>query len=191
VDVGAEQIDLTSYFNARLDESWHGGAPGNDLANLPRGLQLLDGVRFDVRGIVQLRTGTGFTYKGRAYPDRVDGIKLHIKCDRLHFLHASGWSEPEGSVVGRYVIHYSNGQQRVIRLVYGEDLRDWWFGAARAGPLKQAAVAWEGVNSAGNHVALFHRVWENPLPDVEIQSIYFISTMTGCAPFLVAITAEL
>src|SRR2546426_2569912 len=37
---------------------------------------------------------------------------------------------------------------------------------------------------------LFSQSWLNPHPEVEIQSLDFVSKMTKCAPFLVAITAE-
>jgi hypothetical protein len=33
-------------------------------------------------------------------------------------------------------------------------------------------------------------VWENPNPEIEIRSIYLVSSMTQAAPFLMAITKE-
>jgi len=50
-----QMLDLSAFYNAALSESWHGGTE-NDLAALPAGLQTLDGVKFDIRGIVQLRS---------------------------------------------------------------------------------------------------------------------------------------
>ena len=100
-DTALEQIDLSPYYNARLDESWQGGDPGNDLAKLPIGVQLLDGVRFDVRGLVQLTSQSAFSYQGRSYPNRVGGMKLHVKCHYLHFLQAAGWRVPLDSSARR------------------------------------------------------------------------------------------
>src|SRR5439155_4195116 len=187
-DTALEQIDLSPYYNARLDESWQGGDPGNDLAKLPIGVQLLHGVRFDVRGLVQLTSQSAFSYRGRSYPNRVSGMQLHVKCHYLHFLQAAGWRVPAGLEVGRYLIHYQNGQQLILPVVYGEDVRDWW--AVAADPPKRATVAWQATNGTGHTVGLCHRVWENPKPEVEITHIDFVSSMTLCAPFLVAITAE-
>jgi len=57
-----------------------------------------------------------------------------------------------------------------------------------------AAVAWEGNNVAsralGMAVRIYQMPWVNSLPEVEIESIDFLSNMEKAAPFLIAITAE-
>jgi hypothetical protein len=124
----ARLIDLGAYFNAPLTETWHtqgaDEAAGltNDLSALPRGRQTLAGVEFDVRGVVQLSIPG---WPGR-YPERVAGIKVGQPCRRLHFLHATGWVVPDGTVIGRYVIHYADGQRAEVPIRYGQDVRDWW-----------------------------------------------------------------
>src|SRR5436305_15018215 len=49
-------LDLSSFFNARLTDTWHGAqtASGNDLGSLPAGIQRLDGIEYDLRGVIQL-----------------------------------------------------------------------------------------------------------------------------------------
>ncbi len=37
---------------------------------------------------------------------------------------------------------------------------------------------------------LVKRTWDNPSPEVEVEPIDFTSTMTQCAPFLIALTLE-
>jgi hypothetical protein len=69
-------------------------------------------------------------------------------------------------------------------------LRDWWVGADKVVDLKNAQVAWQGEATNGNAVRIYQRSWENPSPDREVVSLEFISTMTRCAPFLLAITTE-
>jgi hypothetical protein len=54
VDAEARLIDLSAYYNAALTESWYDGAEGNDLSELTPGLRELAGVRFDVRGLIQV-----------------------------------------------------------------------------------------------------------------------------------------
>ena len=49
-DLPPELIDLSCYYNASLGLSWHTAFSGHDLSEVPRGQQILDGVRFDVRG---------------------------------------------------------------------------------------------------------------------------------------------
>jgi hypothetical protein len=47
-------------------------------------------------------------------------------------------------------------------------------------------VAWKGKDGRRVYVS----TWENPWPDVEIVSMDFVSAMTRCGPFLIAVTAE-
>lgn len=50
----ASLLDLTPYYNASLQKTWHDNNTGNNLAALPRGLLQFSDVLFDVRGLVQL-----------------------------------------------------------------------------------------------------------------------------------------
>jgi thiol-disulfide isomerase/thioredoxin len=189
-DATLEMVDLTDFYHAALKETWHPGAEGNDMATLPSGVQELQGVRFDVRGIVQLNGGGMMDMKGKPYPRRVQGIKIGRKCERFHFLHSAGWAVDDGTVVGRYTIRYADGSSQPLPIIYGEDVRDWWVGADKVIELKNSQVAWQGQTSNGNAVRIYKRTWENPSPEREVTSIDFGSTMTRCAPFLLAITTE-
>jgi hypothetical protein len=57
-----------------------------------------------------------------------------------------------------------------------------------------AEVAWTGDNEAaqsqGATLQLFKWTWANPRPEVKLESLDFVSAMTPCAPFIIAITAE-
>jgi thiol-disulfide isomerase/thioredoxin len=183
-------VDLSDYFHAALTESWHPGNEGNDLAKLPSGVQTLEGVPFDIRGVVQLNGGGMVDMQGKNYPRRVKGIKIGRKCERLHFLHAAGWAVDDGTLVGKYVLRYADGSRQALPIIYGEDIRDWWVGTDKVVELKHAKVAWQGQTSNGSEVRVYTRTWENPNPDREVASIDFISSMTRCAPFLLAITTE-
>lgn len=183
-------VDLTDHFHAALGETWHPGTDGNDLARLPSGVQELQGVQFDVRGIVQLNGGGMIDMNGKPYPRRVQGIKIGRKCARFHFLHSAGWSVDDGTVVGRYTIRYADGSSQTLPIIYGEDVRDWWVGSDKVVELKNGQVAWQGETSNGNAVRIYRRTWENPSPDREVASLEFSSTMTRSAPFLLAITTE-
>ena len=128
--------------------------------------------------------------KNKTYPREIKGIKIGRRCTRLHFLHSAGWAADGGTVVGRYVLRYSDGSSQTLPIVYGEDVRDWWIGTDKVVQLKHAQVAWQGLTSNGDAVRIYKRTWENPQPDREVASIEFISNMTICAPFLLAITVE-
>jgi hypothetical protein len=184
-----ECIDLTEYYNAALRQSWHLSMDDNTLEVLPPGLlQLADGV-FDVRGIIQLSGLELRKRKGR-YPEQINGIKVGKVCRQLHFLQAAGWHSEDGTRLGSYVVHYADGQEQIIPIVYGEDVRDWNSSSDRATEVTHGQVVWSAINNAGLHVRLFKTTWVNPMPEKEIVSLDYTSAMADSAPFLIAITAE-
>ena len=182
-------IDLTDYYNAALAQTWHPGMQNNTLDMLPPGLLQLDDVVFDVRGIVQL-AGREILRGGGDYPQQISGIKVDQTCRQLQFLHACGWSAKEGTRIGAYSIHYSDGEEQIMPIVYGEDVRDWNATIDTSSSLTRGIVVWSAVNNANLHVRLFKTTWVNPMPEKKIASIDYVSTMTTAAPFLIAITAE-
>jgi hypothetical protein len=92
--------------------------------------------------------------------------------------------------VGAYVVHYRNGVEQPIPIVYGEDVRDWNSGADPSSTLTRASVVWRSQNKANYVVRLFKSTWVNPFPEEGIVSIDFLSSMAESAPFVIAITAE-
>lgn len=193
-----ELIDLSAHYNAALTDSWHpasnmAGETGNDLAELPRGVQKLDGIEFDIRGLIQVSGSGGHNSRG-PFPEAAKGIKVGLRCARLHFLHGTGFVDREGQKIGSYTIHYADGQTVEIPIAYGEDVRDWWAYPQMAKETKRATVAWSGKNKAtqanGLGLQLFRRPWDNPRPDVLIESVDFSACKAGSIPFLIAITAE-
>jgi hypothetical protein len=184
-----ECIDLTEYYNAALVQTWHPGMPNNSLDMLPPGLLQLADVTYDVRGIIQL-SGLELRRAGGKYPQQINGISVGKTCRRLHFLHAAGWHSPEGTRLGNYVVHYADGQEQVIPIVYGEDVRDWNGSNDSLTETTHSTLVWSAINNAGLHVRLFATAWMNPMPEREIVSIDYTSAMASSAPFLIAITAE-
>ena len=184
-------LDLTRYYNAMLTNSWQGFA-GNDLASLPIGIQELDGVKFDVRGVIQLRG----VQMPAMFPWRVDGIQVRQKCARIHFLHALSWIRPLENPQAVYSMHYEDGLVEEFTIVYGQHIADWWYDPRKPEPPSSPRVAWSGQNEAakayGMAIRLFHAVWDNPRKDVEIKSISFdaVYKRTLAGPFVIAITLE-
>jgi len=185
-------VNLSAYYNASLTESWHGNA-NNNLASLPTGAQEFAGLEYDVRGIIQLGSQSA---SAKRFPARIDGIKIHQKCARLHFLHSAGFGSlsEEGRQVGSYILHFATNQMQLeIPIIYGRDVRNWHQMAGEK-PSADLSVAWTGTNevSAASHncIRLFTTTWVNVAPSVEIESIDFVSSMGKVAPFLIAISAE-
>jgi hypothetical protein len=189
-DVSSFAIDLGAHFNGGLQENWHGDQSDNGLASLPKGWQRFAGTQFDVRGLIQL--GSPSPNGGQWFPTNISGIRIGLKCRRLHFLHGAilGVSASTTSI-GGYVLHYEGGKRSIHPIVQGQDLLDWWQTPASG---SSVVVAWKGSNAkskaAGKAIRLYKSTWENPRPDVEITTLDFVSSMSEAAPFCVAITAE-
>jgi hypothetical protein len=186
-------IDLTAYYNASLEDSWHTGA-GNDLSTLGAGLKRLNGIVYDVRGIVQL---LGNRAELSQYPRTASGIRIGGRCRRLHFLHSAVFGDPadEGKRVGSYIVHFtSTATYLEIPLVYGRHLRDWHYAPEEPESGPELKIAWVGENQVsrrtGRPLRLFTTTWTNLLPDLEVAAVDFISDGGSCAPFLLAITVE-
>lgn len=108
-DTDSRLIDLTRHYNGALTQAWRGGAASDHLSMLPRGIQTFAGVDFDVRGVVQLNS---LRLKERPIrlPERVEGIRVDRRCDRLHFLYAAGARAADGTFVGHFTVHHVDGQ---------------------------------------------------------------------------------
>jgi hypothetical protein len=95
--------------------------------------------------------------------------------------------------IGEYVMHYENGETRTADLVYGENEVDWW-GRSTDPHLTKADEVWRGSNTATRNVGIHTRLmkfsWNNPLPDVTLTAIDFVSAVANSSPMLVAVTVE-
>jgi len=191
-DKPVAQVELKDHLNVKLKDNLHSNDfVGNNLASLPTGKQKMGGVEFLIGdGVVQLGSANV-----KEKPEKVEGIKVGGKCKKLHFLHATGYYTTEGTAVGKYVVHYDDKSTEEIKLVYGEDVVDWWVTGEAKAPTK-SKIAWEGENDAvkqsNGKIKLYLTTWENPHPKKAVTTIDFVATAqdTGVAPFCVAITAE-
>jgi beta-galactosidase len=194
---GPTFIDLHLKANQALADDVGGRIANNTLAAVPTGEQTFAGVKFKI-GEKFVQLGSPLLTKER--PDKVDGIPVGRKAEKLHFLHSTlfGKTQPfieSGATIGEYRVHYADGTTATVPVKYGEDVRDWWFNKAVPAAGDKVKVAWEGENEAskasGNGIRLYLTTWTNPNPSKKVESIDFARTDgTPAAPFCVAITAE-
>jgi hypothetical protein len=185
-------VDLSTKVNKKLTDGTK-VVDGNTLEALPQGVLTLAGVDFRIiDGIMQL------TSQGREeYPKSIEAIPVHDSFARLYFFHATqgGSTEiPVGAQIGRYVIHYENGFEATVPIVFGEDVRDWWNVDQSTKP-KRGKVAWVGTNpgvrSFGYTLRLFVSKWGNPHPETRVTTVDYVSENLGEAgPFCLAMTLE-
>jgi hypothetical protein len=191
-------VDLQSKANQKLTDTFGSSPEGNNLASLAKGEQVLEDVKFKVAdGFIQL----GSKLLKEAKPDQVDGIKVGKACAKLHILHATQYGSGLGVIadnteIAKYVVHYEGGASETIPVVYGKDVRNWWF-SANEGGVTRGKVAWRGDNEATKQtggrrqIRLYLGTWENPHPAKKVTSIDYVKVgETPAAPFCVAMTLE-
>ena len=123
---------------------------------------------------------------------------MNQKLRRIHFLHGTAFDptaiKPSQTNIATYVIHYADNQVREVPIIYGQQIADWWVDPKHPLETTDAKVAWTGQNEAaeayGKSLRLYQFTWENPLKDVEVTSISFVTGATISAPFLIAITID-
>lgn len=86
------------------------------------------------------------------------------------------------------MIRYVNGESRNLPMTYGYHVRD--LGETDISPLISGEVVLLDANDAGKQVQLARYVANNPLPDVEVESIEFVSIRKEVVPFVIGITIE-
>ncbi len=179
-------VDLSTACNLALASELPNMLRGGSLPSLPQGRQKLGQIEFEIRaGVVQF----GCPYlqlMGTDLPTQFLGLKVGRPCRVLHFLHARRWGDLK-ELLASYVINFANGQTWEIPLTH-QDLDDVSF-TDESQTVKGSIVAWSGANSLGQ-VRLYQTSWENPLPQVEVESIDLVSGMSFYPTFLVAITVE-
>ena len=183
-------IDLQAKGNKKLADEMHGRTDGNYLTGLKAGEQTLEGVTFKLgEKYIQL-VGTVVPDE----PEKVEGIAVKQKFEKLHILHATGWAADDDTIIGEYTVNWEDGTSVTIPIRYGKDVLNWWYSEEEPEP-SQGKVAWKGENEAaklaGKKIRLYMTTWENPKPDKKVFTIDYSSTKQGqCAPFCLAITAE-
>jgi hypothetical protein len=185
----ARQIDLTEFYTAPFTD---GFSDALREVGLQAGVQTLNGVTFDVRGLIQLY-GRGSDLLRLKRPEQVAGIKIQQRAERLHLLHTEQWANiVEGEEIASLTIHYANGQRERLPIEHAVNVADHWSGSSAT--TKQLEVAWMGTTALANAnqaaLRLYKYTWPNPHPDWEIAHVDLASTKTKASYILVAMTAE-
>jgi len=181
-------VDLTGFDTGGFDNDWRAsGFPRHNLSALPRGRQVLEGVEYDLRGLVQLAS-TVLEARELCFPRAVEGIPIGPRCARLHFLHAADCAAETGSPLATYTIRRGDGKEEAIPISYRADVLAW--DAPAVPESLESRIAWRGASPTGDPVWVFRTSWTNAHPELTVESVTLISGLAGCAPFIVAITAE-
>lgn len=185
----AQLLDLSAVYNAGLTQDWHRGAAGNNLRNLPSGVQVFGSRRFDVRGIVQL-AGQGLSSRNVTFPRAVE-VPVGRAFRSLHLLLGAAYTSPDGARIGSVIFHFEAGHRWEVPLRYGTDVRDWWTATDTSG--SDDGVVWRGSNRASpaeRSLRLYLRSFDSPHPGGVIDRIELRSAEAVSAPFFLGATVE-
>jgi hypothetical protein len=163
---------------------------------LPKGLQVFDGVPFQVDGVIQL-AGSGRP-GGSGHPnapDNVTGIPVESGFEELHLLMAVDGSADEGAEVARITLVYSDGSKATLSLKYGDQIRNWtgrWHSSEHPLGDTNSCVAWVGQNSdpasVDRFARLFHVVLKNPKPQKKVLNLSVKKVADDVGPLFAGIT---
>jgi WD40 repeat protein/tRNA A-37 threonylcarbamoyl transferase component Bud32 len=193
VQAGSSHLDLGPAYNVALNETWQPLVEVMNvdlsLAALPAGLQTFGGITFDLRGIVQLR---GAAPDSELYPERVN-VAVKRSFRRIHVLHGTTGTEWRGGEIASLVLHYAGNPVAEIPIRYGEHVRA--FSRTDDGSMNcpNARLAWgadSSANPADSRPRIYQATFLNPKPELEAMSLDYVSRMTQCGPFLLALTVE-
>jgi len=183
-------LDLSNYFDATLYHLSQMQYQGKPIESITNGVQIINGIDYEIRALIHL-TAKDFPIP---FPETVKGISVGKRCSRIHILHGTMGDAPPGSKIATYLFNKENGEALPAPIIYGKDVKTRWFEAddpAEAKEPKPALVSPpDRVGPSGKSLRLYVKTWENPQPNVKVQSIDFTSPMTTSAPFIVAITTE-
>jgi hypothetical protein len=136
--------------------------------------------------------------KGKYYcwhqlPIEAKEVPVHAQVSRLHLLLGTAFRVEHGTAIAVLRGRYADGKTEETEVVYGRHIRNWRVQGDPRTP-SEARVVWQGSNptakEAGTEVRIFHSSFNNPSPEVAVESVDIVSSMTTSAPFVLAITAE-
>jgi hypothetical protein len=180
-----KMFNLDPYYNGDLVE--HFFRP----IDFPTGLQTIQGLRYDIRGLIQLG-GRELRTSTDVFPESVSGIAVHQKCRRIHILHGASFASTaaRGDQLGEFVFHLQGGREDVLPIILGKDVTEWSNDSFATDDTRSKRVQPAWYEDPVNYPRIFHAVWENPYPEMDVIGMDYKSEMSQGAPFLIAITAE-
>ncbi len=144
--------------------------------------EVCDGVTFICNGAIRT-AGLQSARDELRYPGAVLGVPVRGRGSRLHLLHAAENTSDmlDGEPYGRLVLHYANGETRKLEILFGIHGDDWLQdSASRNEPVADpnSKLAWVHRRTGdGTTIRLYHTIWENPLPGLDIAAIDVISPL--------------
>ncbi len=201
-DVDYTPIDIHTKATTYKDERGFFGDDSRTFKGLPQGRQRFGGVDYDIYEMPTSPVPQVLILGGRGLPKdlpaEITGIPIHCKADALFFLHTARLDqrmddrdrrEHRKFAIFKYVVHYTDGQSEDVPIHAEIDIDHYVQEQPKA--LPGAQVAWtRPYEGSGDHAVAYARQWNNPRPDVQIESVDMVAVdRERGVPALLAITA--
>lgn len=194
-------IDISPWCNMSLkgegNTPWMGLDADNDASALKTGLGWFANIPFSISAAnkaaicLASQKDTSNTIPASAWQIPVLG-----KATALSFLHTTSVPDKymrtmydrnkvNPKTVAKYIIHYEDGSQITIPLVWSQNIKCWnsQFGSGKT------KVGWRGTTKAGAFISLEVFTWNNPKPDIPITALDFVTCRDKVNPVLLGVTA--
>ena len=194
------KVNLEDFYNAQPDSRTWVGSSASQIAPAFTGYRSPRGMKYDIRGILQLNSGIYpesnsrlggrdmNAYYDRKWPLAVSDIPVYQKAGALYLVGGLIWSywEEEGAKVAQVTLTYLDGSSsKPFPLLYRDHIADWY--ASRNIP--GANRIWRGKQrESGNQTAVYEIEIPNPEPKKAIRSISIESGGSVAGPFILGIS---
>jgi hypothetical protein len=173
-------VDLSNVGNVDLSQGFVGLGSDYRLENILEP-QRFSGTIFSVNKAIALQ---GTHRRAENYPRAVD-IPLNKTAGSLAFLHTTPWSASAGTEISSYIVHYQDGTEESISLIYGNNISTWTDTNVTSINLLQG---WSNKTVNGLPVAVNTFFWTNPKPNTVIERVEFVSSGGLASPVLLGLT---
>lgn len=200
---------FNAYTTDKGNPGWF-GTHGATLDFLPVGEQNFNGVKYKLLDFRTSPVPSCFMLSGHQSASKATEIRqisVGRTADAIFFLHtfnpsrhAKNWKRKtrkgelqDYPTAFEYTVHYSTGKVISVPVKWKHGIGSWYQTIPE--PFKNAAVAWSTDipdNGQGQKAVLFSMQWNNPNPELKIESVDMVQGKDGSkwgSPALLAITA--
>ena len=195
-------VDIHIRATTYKDERGWFGNKARTFAGLPAGSLKLGGIEYNIYEMATSPVPQVLMLGGNGIPGNlppsISGIPVNTKADALFFLHTArlGVRMTENDrrdrktyVMFKYVVHYADGQTAEIPIRSEIDIENYV--QTSPAPISGAQLAWiRPYENSEDKAAAYAKQWNNPRPDVVIQSVDMIPVDPSRGnPVLLGLTA--
>ena len=160
--------------------------------DMPRGEVSFHDVPFNVTGAIRIG-GVRAARERKPYPGAVVGVPVRQRAACVHLLQAAeNWrGASRGDPYGTVVLRYANGETRSFYLRFLVHGMDWWGGPNTPQETvsdPNTRLGWAFRKPDGSYRRLFHTMFTNPLPELEISTVDFVSPVENANLWLYGLT---